>query len=89
MAFSTANRIPHYPKTELTTHAAISDDKFDRYFRMTVAVVEEAVLSVLTHATTVTDRKGQPRLSLTDALDQYQTTYQDNDIARLQQQLGI
>lgn len=89
LAFSTANRIPHYPKTELTTHTAISDDKFDRYFRMTVAVVEEAVLSVLTHATTVTDRKGQPRLSLTDALNQYQTTYQDNDIARLQQQLGI
>ncbi|ANZ61066.1 DmpA family aminopeptidase [Secundilactobacillus paracollinoides] len=89
LAFSTANRISHYPKTELTTQAAISDDKFDRYFRMTVSVVEEAILSVLTHATTVTDRKGQPRQSLRDAIDHYLTVTPDAALERLKQQLGI
>lgn len=89
LAFSTANRIAHYPKTELTTQAAISDDKFDRYFRMTVSVVEEAVLSVLTHATTVTDRKGQPRLSLKDAIDEYQQACFDPALERLEAKLGL
>lgn len=89
VAFSTANRIAHYPKSELTTQVAITDDKIDRYFRMTVSVVEEAILSVLTHATTVTDRKGNPRLSLHDALQAYQAEHHDPDITRLQTQLGI
>lgn len=89
LAFSTANRVAHYPKTELTSQTAISDDKIDRYFRMTVSVVEEAVLSVLTHATTVTDRKGNPRLSLHDALQAYQEDHHDPDISRLQSQLDL
>lgn len=89
LAFSTANRIAHYPKTELTTQTAISDDKMDRYFRMTVSVVEEAVLSVLTHASTLTDRKGNPRLSLRDALFEYQTMHHDAEISTLRDQLGI
>nr|WP_252904692.1 P1 family peptidase [Secundilactobacillus silagei] len=89
LAFSTANRVAHYPKTELTAQTAITDDKIDRYFRMTVSVVEEAILSVLTHATTVTDRKGNPRLSLHDALQAYQAEHADPEVARLQAQLGI
>lgn len=89
LAFSTANRISHGPQTELTTQAAISDDKIDRYFRMTVSVVEEAVLSVLTHATTITDRKGQPRQSLRDAINAYLDEQPDADLERLKTQLGI
>ena len=56
---------------------------------MTVSVVEEAILSVLTHATTVTDRKGNPRLSLHDALQAYQAEHHDPEISRLQTQLGL
>ncbi|MTV81696.1 P1 family peptidase [Secundilactobacillus folii] len=89
LAFSTGNRISHYPKSELTMQAAISDDQIDRYFRMTVAVVEEAVLSVLTHATTVTDRKGKPRQSLADALTAYLAVHDDSDLKKLKAQLGL
>lgn len=89
LAFSTANRIPHYPKHELTVQSAISDDKFDRYFRMTASVVEEAVISELVHATTVTDRKGQPRLSLRDALTAYQRAHEDPAVTELMTKLGL
>lgn len=34
LAFSTANRISHAPQTELTTQAAISDDKIDLYLNL-------------------------------------------------------
>ncbi|WP_282801430.1 DmpA family aminopeptidase [Secundilactobacillus kimchicus] len=89
LAFSTANRVPHFSHHELSQQQAISDDRFDRYFRMTVAVVEEAVLSVLTHATTMIDRKGQPRLSLRDAIDQYLAVHPTAQLTELKHQLGL
>ncbi|GEN47735.1 hypothetical protein FD11_GL000857 [Ligilactobacillus pobuzihii E100301 = KCTC 13174] len=91
MAFSTANQIEHFPKQQLMTRQAISDDQMDRYFRMTVSAVEEAILSSLVHAKTTIDRKGQERLSLTDALAkvQQQASGMDEDVANLQEKLGL
>ncbi|MDF7639245.1 P1 family peptidase [Lactobacillus sp. ESL0791] len=68
LAFSTANRVAHFPQKELSTQMAITDDKIDRYFRATVDVVHESILSALCHATTTLDREGKPRLCLKDAL---------------------
>ncbi|HIZ96076.1 MAG TPA: P1 family peptidase [Candidatus Ligilactobacillus excrementavium] len=91
LAFSTANQIEHSPKQQLMTRQAISDDQMDRYFRMTVSAVEEAILSSLVHAKTTIDRKGQERLSLTDALTkvQKQASGRDEDVATLQEKLGL
>lgn len=91
LAFSTANKIEHSPKQQLSMQKAISDDQMDRYFRMTVAVVEEAILSSLVHAKTTIDRKGQQRLSLADALAKVQLQAQgtDSDVAELQKMLGL
>lgn len=89
LAFSTANRVAHFPEHEISSQQAISDDKFDRYFRMTTAVVEEAVLSVLTHAQTMLDRHQKPRLSLNDAIDAYLATTPDAGLETLKQQLGL
>ncbi|GKS81998.1 aminopeptidase [Ligilactobacillus pabuli] len=91
LAFSTANQIKHEPKHQLMTHQAISDDQMDRYFRMTVSAVEEAIISSLVHATTTIDRKGQQRLSLTDALKKVanKDSAAAPQIAKLQAQLGL
>lgn len=91
LAFSTANKISHSPEHQLMTHQAISDDQMDRYYRMTVAAVEEAILSSLVHATTTIDRKGQERLSLGDALKKVQQKEPEvaSNIAQLQEQLGL
>lgn len=91
LAFSTANKIEHSPKSQLSTQQAISDDQMDRYFRMTVSVVEEAILSSLVHAKTTIDRKGQQRLSLSAALAKVrdQADENTNDVAELRSMLGL
>lgn len=89
VAFSTANRIAHYPENEIDRQQRITDEFIDRYFRMTTAVVEEAVLSCLVHAQTTDDRKGQKVWSLKDALQHLQKEQYDEKVAWLQEKLGI
>lgn len=87
LAFSTANRVAHFPEKELSTKQAVSEEYMDRYFRMTVSAVEEAVISSMVHARTLIDRKGQPRLALKDALTQIDAP--SEKIVRVQKNLGF
>ncbi len=91
LAFSTANSIDHEPQKQLFMQQAISDDQMDRYFRLTVAAEEEAILSSLVHAQTTRDRKGHERLSLADALDKVQEVERLKDpmFDELKSELGI
>lgn len=68
LAFSTANRVDHFAQQELSVKTAINDTQMDRYFRVIVDTVNEAILSALVHAQTVVDRQGNPCWSLRDAL---------------------
>lgn len=86
LAFSTANRINHFPKHELSSIQAITDDKIDKYFRITVDIVNEAILSSLVHSKTTTDRDGKPILGLTDALTKLGP---DKDALALRMELGV
>lgn len=86
LAFSTANRISHFPEHELSSIQAITDDKIDRYFRITVDIVNEAILSSLAHGKTTPDRDGKPLLGLKDALAQLGN---DQDALALRNELGI
>ena len=58
IAFSTTNRVPHYPQHEVLISKAISDDAIDKVFRATVDVVEESVISALWHAEPVVGYSG-------------------------------
>lgn len=86
LTFSTANRVSHFPEHELSTIQAITDDKIDRYFRITVDIVNEAILSSLAHGQTTPDRDGKPILGLKDALSQLGN---DEEALQLRKDLGI
>ena len=68
IAFSTGNRISHYPQSALVTLRAVSETKMDLLFRAAAECVEESVLSSLLHAETVTGRNGLTVRSLADLL---------------------
>ncbi|WEV51025.1 P1 family peptidase [Lactobacillus sp. ESL0731] len=86
LAFSTANRVSHFPETELSSIQAITDDKIDRYFRITVDIVNEAILSSLAHGRTFINCDGKPVYGLPDALNELGN---DPDAIKLKQQLGL
>lgn len=56
LAFSTANVIPHYPKTPTYNLTHLADTHLNPLFAATVEATEEAILNALTMATTVTGR---------------------------------
>lgn len=68
LAFSTANRVPHYPAKTILPMGMMSDDRLDPVFRAVAECVEESVLSSLMHAETVTGRRGRKVVSLADLL---------------------
>ncbi len=68
IAFTTANRVPHYPKTEILECRFIRDDAMDTVFRAVAETVEEAVLSSLLHAATVVGKNNVTAVSLADIL---------------------
>lgn len=68
IAFSTANPVPHYAKTEILPFRMVDDNAIDVVFRATADAVHEAVLSSLLHATTVEGRSGHVRWALGDIL---------------------
>ncbi|MDF7682350.1 P1 family peptidase [Lactobacillus sp. ESL0679] len=86
LAFSTANRVSHFPETELSSIQAITDDKIDRYFRITVDIVNEAILSSLAHGKTFINCDGKPVYGLPDALNELDN---DPDAIKLKEQLGL
>ena len=59
LAFSTANRIPHYPAEHTLAVEILHEDYMDHAFRAAVEAVEESIVSSLLHAKTneVTEKK--------------------------------
>ena len=68
LAFTTANRVPHYSEKALLPMGYLHDDAINPLFRAVAECVEESVLSSLLHAETVTCRKGHTVQSLAELL---------------------
>ena len=60
-AFSTANRIPHYPAAHTLAAEFLHEDHMDHAFRAAVEAVEESIVSSLLHAKTTPDTAAKIR----------------------------
>jgi D-aminopeptidase len=58
IAFSTGNRVPHYPEPLTYTLTVVADAHLDPIFRAAEEATEEAILNALTMATTTVGRDG-------------------------------
>ncbi|MBQ7624228.1 MAG: P1 family peptidase [Clostridia bacterium] len=67
IAFTTANRVPQFGEKSVIDLKMLDDSKIDPLFELCAEAVEEAIISSLWHAETVTAR-GKTVLSLRDAL---------------------
>ena len=70
IAFTTANRVPHYSETAILPMGMLHDDAINPLFRAVAECVEESVLSSLLHAETVTGYHGRTVRCLSDLLDE-------------------
>lgn len=70
IAFTTANRMPHYADTAILPMAILHDDAINPLFRAVAECVEESVLSSLLHAETVIGNHGRTVRCLTELLEQ-------------------
>ena len=68
LAFTTANRMPHYADSPLLPMTMLHDDAINPLFRAVAECAEESVLSSLLHAETVTGKNGRTVASLADLL---------------------
>ncbi|MGI6211487.1 MAG: P1 family peptidase [Anaerovoracaceae bacterium] len=68
IAFSTANRIPHYSSKSILDVKMIHDDTIDPIFEASVEATEEAIISSLYHAETTTGIRNTTFLGLRDFL---------------------
>ncbi len=68
IAFTTANRVPHYSDKALLPMTMLHDDAINPLFRAVAECVEESVLSSLLHAETVTGYHGRTIPCLTELL---------------------
>ncbi|MBQ6583233.1 MAG: P1 family peptidase [Mogibacterium sp.] len=68
IAFTTANRIPHESSGGILTFGRLHEDLLDQVFEATAETVEEAILSSLWHADTVTGVRGTTVTGLRDFL---------------------
>ena len=64
IAFSTGNRVPHYPKAPTTTLRIVPDNHLDPIFRACAEATEEAILNALTMAKTTVGRDGNTAYAL-------------------------
>ena len=67
VAFSTTNRIPAESSEAAYTFRQLSDERIEPALEMSAEAVEEAVISALWHAETLTGRDGHVRIGLRDA----------------------
>ena len=70
IAFTTANRVPHYSEKAILPMGMLHDDAINPLFRAVAECVEESVLSSLLHAETVTGYHGRTVRCLSDLLDE-------------------
>lgn len=70
IAFTTANRVPHYSEKAILPMGMLHDDAINPLFRAVAECVEESVLSSLLHAETVAGYHGRTVRCLSDLLDE-------------------
>ena len=68
IGFTTANRIPHYPESQILNGKFVADDCMNVIFRAAAEVVEESVISSMLHAEAVTGKGGVRKESLANIL---------------------
>lgn len=71
IAFTTANRLPHYSQKNILETRMFYDENIDRVFVAGVEAVEEAIISSLYHAETTTGIRGNCYLGLRDFVARY------------------
>ncbi len=59
IAFSNKNLIPHYSEKQILSTSYLHEDKMDNVFEATAEAVEEAIVSALYHAETMTGIRGK------------------------------
>ena len=69
IAFSTANRVPHYSDRSILETRMLYDDSMDMVFEATVEAVEEAIISSLYHAESTTGIRGNYAMGLREFLN--------------------
>jgi len=69
IAFSTANRVPHYADKAVLETKMLHDDSIDLVFRAAAESVEEAIVSSMYHAPTFTGRAGAVKPGLKEELE--------------------
>ena len=75
IAFTTANRVPHYSEKAILPMGMVHDDAINPLFRAVAECVEESVLSSLLHAETVTGHHGRTVKCLSDLLKYSNSTF--------------
>lgn len=68
IAFTTANRVSHYNDRSFVPMTMMDDEHIDPVLEMSAEVVEEAIISSLWHAETITGRSGKMRRCIRDYL---------------------
>lgn len=68
IAFTTANRVPHYSKNAIIEMKMVDDEQIDPVLEMSAEAVEEAIISSLYHAETTVGRAGRVQRGLKDFL---------------------
>ena len=71
IAFTTANRVPHYSSRNILPQQMFFDENIDMVFEAAVEATEEAILSSLWHAETTTGINGRTYMGLQDFLVQH------------------
>ncbi|MEW9121565.1 MAG: P1 family peptidase [Thermotaleaceae bacterium] len=68
IAFTTANRVPHYSLTDIIETKMFFDDNIDKVFEASVEAIEEAIISSLYHAKTTVGYLDKEVKALSDYL---------------------
>lgn len=68
LGFTTANRVPHEPRTDLLVQRMLAEPRIDALFEAAAEATQEAVLDALYAADATTGRAGHHRPSLRDIL---------------------
>jgi D-aminopeptidase len=64
LSFTTANRVPHQPATNLRSQRVLAEQHIDLLFRAAAEATQEAVFDALAAANTLDGRDGHRRISL-------------------------
>lgn len=71
IAFTTANRLPHYSDRDIIDIKMFYDENIDIVFEASVEAVEEAIVSSLYHAESMTGIRGNRYMGLREFLSNY------------------